>query len=64
MESLRSKFVRLEDTKKPTNDLSCPPPTRSAKQTGRTLLEKINAMSVGAGVDSNEENREDVYFGS
>lgn len=47
VESVKMKFDRLASTKKPTGDPSCPPNVRRAKLIARSILGKVNAISMG-----------------
>lgn len=47
IDSLRMKFDRLANTKKPTGSSSCPPLVRRAKNIARDILGRVNAVSVG-----------------
>lgn len=56
-ESVKCKFDRLANTKKPTGDPSCPSPVRKAKTIARAILGKVNAISVGD--ESSDDGGED-----
>lgn len=57
-ESVKGKFDRLANTKKPTGDPSCPANVRRAKHIARNILALVNAVSVGD--NSGEENNMDT----
>lgn len=57
-ESLKAKFDRLANTKKPTGDPSCPPSVRRAKHIARYILNKFTAISVGD-ESSDDDRKED-----
>lgn len=59
MESLKLKFDRLSNTKKPTGDPSCPPHVRRAKRIARDILSRVNAVAVGVDSEGDEENTVD-----
>lgn len=54
-ESLKMKFDKLVNVKKPTGDPSCPLPVRRAKHIARSILAKCNAVSVGDGSSQDNE---------
>lgn len=47
VESVKMKFDRLANVKKPTGDPSCPPNVRRAEHIARSILGKVNAISMG-----------------
>lgn len=46
-DSLKSKFDKLANTKKPTGNPSCPPNVREAKRIARNIMAKTNAIVAG-----------------
>lgn len=61
MDSLKGKFDKLANVKKPTGNPSCPDNVRRAKRIARDILAKCNAHSVGDTSESDSNPDQDSF---
>ena len=53
-ESLKERFKKLRNSKKPTGDPDCPPNIRKAKQVWREILSKMAVQDMGSPIGKSE----------
>ena len=53
-DTLKQKFDRLANEKKPTGSARCPSPVLRAKQIARNILGRAQATALGGGDESDE----------
>ena len=59
LDSLKCKFDKLANMKKPTGDPSCPEDVRRAKHIARDIFNRANAGKVGSSSEDDEDSDDD-----
>lgn len=61
--TLKGKFEKLANTKKPTGDPSCLNDVRRAKSIARDMLNRANAGTVGSSSEEDDDSENDEKYG-